>query len=94
VREFKTRGSSAKIRQMVQNLTISDPWYIACTDEPAIKVIHKEKRYFTHENKEQFNLTLKEGHWENVYLSDETNTSYQSFLVNGFLVIERKFFQF
>jgi hypothetical protein len=50
-------------------------------DEPAIKVIHKAKLYFTQENREQFNLTLKEEQWENVYISDEVNTSYQTFLV-------------
>jgi hypothetical protein len=50
-------------------------------DEPAIKVIHKAKWYFTKENREQFNLTLKEEQWENVCISDEANTSYQTFLV-------------
>jgi hypothetical protein len=50
-------------------------------DEPAIKVIHKEKRYFTQRNREQFNLILKEEQWENIYISDEANTSYQTFLV-------------
>jgi hypothetical protein len=39
-------------------------------DEPAVKVIHKAKRYFTQENGEQFNLTLKEEQWENICVSD------------------------
>jgi hypothetical protein len=55
-------------------------------DEPAIKVIHKEKRYFTQGNREQFNITLKEEQWENVYISDEANTSYQTFFSDFILL--------
>jgi hypothetical protein len=51
-------------------------------DEPVMKVLHKEKRYFTKENRDQFKLTLKEEQWEYVYRADETNTSYQIFLGN------------
>jgi hypothetical protein len=36
-------------------------------DKPVMKVINKEKRYFTTGNREQFKLKLKEEQWEYVY---------------------------
>jgi hypothetical protein len=48
-------------------------------DEPVMKVIYKEKRYFTIEVGDQFKLALKEEQWGDVYRADKTNTSYQIF---------------
>jgi hypothetical protein len=45
-----------------------------------MKVIYKEKRYYTIEIRDQFKLTLKDEQWEYVYRADETSTSYQIFL--------------
>jgi hypothetical protein len=48
-------------------------------DEPLTKVIRKEKRYFTQENRKEFNLILKEEQWEDVCTANEVNISYHAF---------------
>jgi hypothetical protein len=45
-------------------------------DEPVTRVTQKDKRLFTQENRDHFNLNLMEEQWENVYITDDINISY------------------
>jgi hypothetical protein len=49
-------------------------------DEPVTRVICKDKWLFTQENRDHFNLTLKEEQRESVYTTDDINIAYQRFL--------------
>jgi hypothetical protein len=49
-------------------------------DEPLTEVIRKQKRYFTQENRKEFNLILKEEQWKDLCTANEVNTSYHAFL--------------
>jgi hypothetical protein len=49
-------------------------------DGPVMRIIHKDKWPFTQENRDQFNLTLKQVQWESVYIKDDINIFCQRFL--------------